>query len=230
VGGIIGWAVGEALETFVEYLRDVLCYPRHCQQLLALLSAETGQVPPLLKALATLTDQPLKEWRQIEAGTVQPRTDQQAATACDLTNVQYLKSRWCLNDLTQFKLLRFLQVDEIQALPERIGDCSQLAHLDVSECGSLQALPERIGDCSQLAHLDVRRCRSLQALPERIGDCSQLVLHVVNRFEKKLLLSEYLISQVDPSSPVKCHARKTYHSGHLAQQSCGVGSHCESPK
>jgi hypothetical protein len=45
------------------------------------------------------------------------------------------------------------------SFPDRIGHCSQLAHLNLSGCMALTSLPDRIGVCSQLAHLDLRVAR-----------------------------------------------------------------------
>ena len=94
-----------------------------------------------------------------------------------LQQLQYLVLHCSsVHDCSPFKLLRYLEIydETMTSLPESIGDCSQLAHLDLSKCQALTALPERIGECRQLAHLDLEGCEALAALPGRIGDCRQL--------------------------------------------------------
>ena len=70
--------------------------------------------------------------------------------------------------------LSLIRCESLVALPETIGNCTQLKELNLGGCESLAALPEAIGNCTQLKKLDLSGCSSLAALPETIGNCTQL--------------------------------------------------------
>ena len=63
---------------------------------------------------------------------------------------------------------------DLTALPERLGNCTALTTLNLTDCRSLTALLERIGDCAVLTALNLPRCSGITALSKRLDDCVAL--------------------------------------------------------
>eukprot|EP00253_Pinus_taeda_P015666 PITA_15666 len=68
----------------------------------------------------------------------------------------------------------FLNCEQLQTLPESIGNLSGLQSLHLSSCSSLQTLPDSVGNLSGLQSLHLTSCSSLQTLPDSVGNLSGL--------------------------------------------------------
>lgn len=89
--------------------------------------------------------------------------------------------------LCRLKLLVFAG-NEIESLPEGLGNCYRLETLDAS-CNVLSSVPEELTYCTRLMELNLGGNR-LQALPEAIGRLSRVVsLNVSDNALKDLPIS-----------------------------------------
>eukprot|EP00253_Pinus_taeda_P034138 PITA_34138 len=66
----------------------------------------------------------------------------------------------------------FLNCEQLQTLPESIGNLSGLQSLDLYRCRNLKMLPDSVGKLSGLQSLHLSSCSSLQTLPDSVGKLS----------------------------------------------------------
>jgi Leucine-rich repeat (LRR) protein len=65
-----------------------------------------------------------------------------------------------------------LSGNQLQSIPDAIGNCAQLHSLDLDR-NQLQIIPDTIGNCTQLQWLHLNR-NKLQSIPDAIGNCMKL--------------------------------------------------------
>jgi Leucine-rich repeat (LRR) protein len=80
---------------------------------------------------------------------------------------------WC--SLSRLQSL-YLAGAPLKTLPEEIRGLVQLRSLDLGSCKHLTALPDALGELTNLASLDVR-FSSLTALPKSLGNVKTLAIH-----------------------------------------------------
>ena len=98
----------------------------------------------------------------------------QIQTSPSLTVINNLTSV-CGSVTNHYKLSTFKPKGLSEAIPESIGDRSDLTWIDASNCGLLSSIPESIGKLSNLTSLTFSGCYHLKELPESIGNLSKLV-------------------------------------------------------
>ncbi|KAH9290086.1 hypothetical protein KI387_034203 [Taxus chinensis] len=99
---------------------------------------------------------------------------QLALYGLNATNISWVVKFNRLEKLTLFGC------ENLEELPEGVGELSSLRELDLSYCDKLKQLPSAIGQLSSLTTLNLQYCRSLQELPtnfEKLCSLQYLNLH-----------------------------------------------------
>ncbi|PON99772.1 NB-ARC domain, LRR domain containing protein, partial [Trema orientale] len=92
-------------------------------------------------------------------------------------------SSFSSSPLSKFKHISMLLLDDVESLPNEIGNLSSLQSLQIDRCGKLVSLPEQIGELSSLETLHILECFELKSLPQGISKLSSLQsLNIVRCF------------------------------------------------
>ena len=84
-----------------------------------------------------------------------------------------------LGECKQLATINMNGCDQLQRLPASIGSCTALKRLSLRDCRELTQLPSTLGGLQQLETLDLTRCSALTALPDSLAKCASLKhLHV----------------------------------------------------
>ncbi|KAK9948824.1 hypothetical protein M0R45_004384 [Rubus argutus] len=79
-----------------------------------------------------------------------------------------------IGNLSNLELLRLRSCTNLSELPASIRNLKKLNFLDISDCFSIKELPEDIGEMCSLERLNMRQCSRLNELPSSVVDLEQL--------------------------------------------------------
>jgi Leucine-rich repeat (LRR) protein len=84
-----------------------------------------------------------------------------------------------LGELTELNTLNLYDCRQLKMLPDALGKLTMLTSLNLSSCRALQTLPDTLGGLTQLTNLALAGCRTLETLPDALGECINLeTLHL----------------------------------------------------
>ena len=126
------------------------------------------------------------------------RVERGETTVLDLSGEDIEALPEALGDLENLEELVLWRCSDLAALPESLGRLGNLRALDLSECSRLSALPASIGSLRALESLQLIFCSSLTTLPRSLGElsCEVECVGTVNLVEPPRAVAEEGIAAI----------------------------------
>jgi Leucine-rich repeat (LRR) protein len=92
-----------------------------------------------------------------------------------------------IGQLSNLQCFDLVDCHELESLPNSISQLTALTHLSVSGCSSLMALPQQLGELRKLLEVNISQCDQLCALPASLGELTALTRLAVDSCSLKSL-------------------------------------------